>query len=154
VIAVRFAFLLALAVWIGAVVCFSFIVAPALFRVLDAPRAGEVVGAIFPGYYAVGGAAAAVAVVAGLVLRARAAAPGWGSAAVAAVAVGLAVTAWAGAVVHPRAQRLRVEAAAAGIAAGEHEAFRRAHRHAVALNAAALLAGLGGLGFSAAALRS
>jgi hypothetical protein len=150
---VRFVYLLALALWVGEIVFFSFVVAPAVFRTLGASGAGDVVGAIFPRYYALGGLAAGLAFAAALVLRRASALPGWWTAAAAALALGLAVTAWAGGVVHPRAQQLRVEMRAAGDGSPVHEAFRRAHRAAVALNAAALVAGLVGLACTAVALR-
>ena len=149
---VRFAYLLALGLWIGQVVFFSFVVAPTVFGLLGAARAGDVVGAIFPRYYALGVGAAATAVACAAVLARHAAAPGWWRAATVALALGLAATAWAGAVAHPRAQRLRA-AQAAGQAPADSDAFRAAHRLAVVLNGAALLAALAGLGLSAAALR-
>ena len=150
---VRFLYLLALALWVGEVVCFSFVVAPAVFGVLGAARAGDVVGAIFPRYYALGTAAGAVALACALVLARRATAAGWWTGTVVALALGLAATLWAGRVVYPRAQRLRVALQARGEAPAADPAFRRAHRTAVALNGVALLAGLVGLGLSAAALR-
>jgi uncharacterized membrane protein len=149
----RFVYLLALAVWIGEVVFFSFVVAPSVFGVLGPERAGELVGAIFPRYYALGGAAAAIAVVSGIALARRSAYAGRWAAAVAALAVGLAAIAWAGAVVHPRAQRLRAAIHADGRAPGDDPLFQRAHRLAVTLNGVALVGGLVGLGLSAAALR-
>ena len=150
---VRFAYLLALGLWIGPVVVFSFVVAPTVFGVLGAAGAGDVVGAIFPRCYAFGMGAAATAVACAVVLARDAAAPGWWRAATVALALGLAATAWAGAVAHPRAQRLRAAAQAAGQAPADSAAFRAAHRLAVVLNGAALLAALAGLGLSAAALR-
>jgi hypothetical protein len=149
---VRFAYLLALGLWIGQVVFFSFVVAPTVFGVLGAAGAGDVVGAIFPRYYAFGMGAAATAVAAAVLAR-HAAAPGWWRAATVALALGLAATAWAGAVAHPRAQRLRAAAQAAGQTPAHSDAFRAAHRLTVVLNGAALLAALAGLGLSAAALR-
>ena len=153
IVLLRFLYLLALGLWVGEVVCFSFVVAPAVFGVLGAARAGEVVGAIFPRYYALGTAAGAVALGCGIVLGRRATAAGWWTAAVVALALGLAATLWAGRVVHPRAQRLRVALQARGESPAGDPAFRRAHRAAVALNGVALLAGVVGLGLSAAALR-
>jgi len=149
----RVLYLLALALWVGEIACFSFVVAPAVFGVLGAARAGDVVGAIFPRYYALGTAAGAVALACALVLARRATAAGWWTGTVVALALGLAATLWAGRVVHPRAQRLRVALQARGEAPAADPAFRRAHRTAVALNGVALLAGLVGLGLSAAALR-
>ena len=150
---VRFIHLLALGLWIGEVAFFSFVVAPSVFAALGPERAGEVVGAIFPRYYALGTAAAATAIVTGILLARRAATPGWWTAAVLSLAIGLGATLWAGWIVHPRAQRLRVELQASGQLPATNPDFRRAHRTAVILNGAALVAALVGLGCSAAALR-
>jgi hypothetical protein len=88
-----------------------------------------------------------------VLLGRRAAAPGLWTAAVVALGLGLAATVVAGAVIHPQAQRLRASLHAAGEEPGANPAFRRAHGVAVALNGTALVAGLVGLGLSAAALR-
>ena len=149
--AIRLAYLLALVVWVGEIVFFSFVAAPAIFGVLGAARAGDVVAAIFPRYYAIGMAAAGVALACAWLLRRAAAAPGLWAAAVVALALGFGVTAWAGAVVLPRAQALRAARLAAGEATPGAD-FERTHREAVALNGTALLAGLVALGLSAAAL--
>ena len=149
----RFACLLGLAVWIGGVVCFSFIVAPAIFGVLGAARAGDVVGVIFPRYYAVGAGAAATAVACALGLARRAERPARWRVAAIVMGIGLAVMVWAGAVVAPRAGRLRATLAAVGEEPGANAEFRRLHAAAVVLNGVALVAGVLGLGLSAAALR-
>jgi len=46
--------LAAVAVWLGAMGFFAFIVAPAAFSALDREAAGRFVSAVFPRYYAVG----------------------------------------------------------------------------------------------------
>ncbi|MCA9771325.1 MAG: DUF4149 domain-containing protein [Myxococcales bacterium] len=53
--------LLALAVWFGSMIFFSFVVAPTVFRNFPRETAGEIVGHIFPKYYAVATGAGAVA---------------------------------------------------------------------------------------------
>src|SRR4029077_14510230 len=98
---VRFVYLLALALWIGEIVFFSFVVAPGVFGVLEGPHAGAVVGAIFPRYYALGTVAGAVAIACAFVLARQATAAGWWTAAIVALALGLGATLWAGGVVHP-----------------------------------------------------
>jgi len=52
--AVKYLHLLSLIVWIGSMIFFSFIGAPAIFKTLDRHTAGDVVGVIFPKYYLVG----------------------------------------------------------------------------------------------------
>lgn len=50
----QFLELAAIATWLGAVVFFSFFVAPTLFRSFDPAGAGKAVRAIFPNYYLLG----------------------------------------------------------------------------------------------------
>ena len=59
----RLCYLLALSVWIGEVVFFSFVAAPAIFSVLGPAPARELVSAIFPRYYTIGISAATVTLV-------------------------------------------------------------------------------------------
>ena len=51
---IHFIHLLSLVMWMGSIIFFSFFAAPAVFRLLDRQKAGEVVGAIFPKYYGLG----------------------------------------------------------------------------------------------------
>lgn len=51
---VRFIHLFSLVVWVGGMIFFSFIAAPAIFKVLPRETAGDVVGEIFPKYWMVG----------------------------------------------------------------------------------------------------
>ena len=71
---VTWLYLMALIVWVGEVVFFSFVVAPAVFRTFPPPavEAGRVIGAIFPTYYRIGYACGAVLLVTTLVLLATA----------------------------------------------------------------------------------
>ncbi len=48
---VKWLYVLALVVWVGEVVFFSFVAAPALFRTFPPVEAGRAVGAILPIYY-------------------------------------------------------------------------------------------------------
>lgn len=50
----------ALGVWLGSIVFFSFVAAPALFSELGSERAGEAVNVVFPRYYVFGVAMALV----------------------------------------------------------------------------------------------
>ena len=53
-IIVKFAYLMALIIWIGSIIFFSFFGAPSIFKVLDRELAGKVVGDIFPKYWMIG----------------------------------------------------------------------------------------------------
>lgn len=51
---VKYFHLLSMAIWTGSMIFFSFIGAPAVFKALDRQTAGDVVGEIFPKYFAMG----------------------------------------------------------------------------------------------------
>jgi uncharacterized membrane protein len=139
---VKAAFWLALVVWLGAVVFFSFVVAPSVFGVLPPETAGQVVGTIFPRYYCLGAGAGTVALLAALVLRARASATRPWSATSVMLASMLLATLYAGRVVQPRAQALRPRLHDSVVEPGIRAEFDRLHRQAVRLNGAVLLLGL------------
>ena len=50
----RYVLLLALVLWIGGIVFFSFIASPSVFKILPREQAGQVVGDIFPKYHVLG----------------------------------------------------------------------------------------------------
>ena len=141
--------LMALAIWIGSIVFFSFVVAPSLSSALPQEMFGRAVGAVFPRYYMVGGACAAAALLSGAALWLGSGRRGWMPIAEMTLLVLMAgATTWAGLVVLPEARgaRERLYAAAAG---PEQEAARRAfdavHRRSVMLNGGTLLMGLAAL---------
>jgi len=140
----------AVAVWLGSVVFFSFVVAPALFRTFPSAEAGRAVGAIFPTYYLVGSICGATALGCASVLWfARGGAIWWTSAAL--VAPMLAATLYAGAVIEPRAASLRRAIHAAEVEPGDalRQEFGELHRRAVQLNTAVIVLGAAVLGVAA-----
>lgn len=50
----KYLHLLALALWLGGIVFFSFIATPSIFKMLDGQTAGAVVGDLFPKYFLMG----------------------------------------------------------------------------------------------------
>jgi hypothetical protein len=153
--ALRVLFLLALSLWVGEIVFFSFVVAPTLFRHLPVEVAGRAVGAIFPRYYALGLGAGAVLLAStlGLAWLAVARRAAWVAAAGLA-GVMLVLTLFAATVIRPRAEALRphLRHGPAPEPAAQAE-FDRLHRRAVQLNGLTLLLGLAVLGLGATALR-
>ena len=150
----RIVFLAALVVWVGAIVCFSFVVAPALFQALPVETAGQALAIIFPRYYGIGcGAGAALVAAAGL-LAWHAPEPMPWRFAVGAGLLMLVMTAYAGLVIQPRADALRphLRHGPDPQVTAQLE-FDRLHRLAVQLNALTLLGGLGLLGATAWRLR-
>ncbi len=57
----RYTYLLALVLWIGGIVFFSFLASPSIFKILPREQAGQVVSDIFPKYNLLGYIACAVA---------------------------------------------------------------------------------------------
>ena len=152
-VALRWAYLLAAGVFLGSIVCFSFVVAPAAFGAFGPAQAGDVVGAVLGPYYRLGRGAALLATAGAVLLGRGATARGRWWAAAGAHVVGLVAMAWAGSVVLPATQRLRAALHAEGAVPASSDEFGRLHRRAVALNGAALVAGIAGLGCAATALR-
>ena len=149
---VKWLYLWALMVWIGEVVFFSFVVAPAIFRTFPAD-AGRAVGAVFPIYYAVGYVCGAVLFLGSVVLLRGATARGWWVVNAALAAVMLASTLYAGVVIQPRASALRPQIHDPTAPPSAKEEFDRLHRLAVQLNVVVLLGGIGVSVITAAALR-
>lgn len=149
----RWFYLMALIVWVGEVVFFSFVVAPSLFGVFSKVDAGRAVGAIFPTYYRLGYGCGAVLLVTGAILTATATARTWWSVNTGLAAAMLAATLYAGVVIQPRAAALRPQIHDPSAPAAVKEEFDRLHRVAVQLNGAVLFAGIAVSIITAAALR-
>lgn len=138
--------LLALGVWVGSVVFFSFFTAPTLFGALPRDLAGRAVSAIFPRYYALGAVCGAVALLSGLLLGARQ--PAFGRLlACELVLLGLmtGIVVYAGRVVLPQAAQARMALPAVEGSPAQAEAkarFDALHRRSVLLNGTVLILGV------------
>jgi uncharacterized membrane protein len=138
--AVRFVYVLALAVWLGTMVFHSFLVAPTVFASFPRETAGEIVGRLFPRYYGLGLVCGALCAVLPFALWLAGKGTFWGQAALLGAAM-WGLTLVAATVIHPRASALRAEVHAGHEA--QRAAFARWHRAAVLLNLAVLGTGLG-----------
>lgn len=150
---VVFLYVLALGVWTGELVFFSFAVAPQLFSALPVEQAGAVVGMVFPAYYAIGHVCGVVLVCCAALLR-RWSRPGGVLWLLAAVVAGAALVAslYAGLAVQPAASALRPQLHRADTPAAVQAEFDALHRQAVQLNGVVLLAVLGLTGLLAGQL--
>ena len=132
---------LAIAFWLGAMVCFAFLVAPAAFGTLERDAAGRFVAAIFPRYYQTGIVLGAVALAGclGRILSRGWLAVNWVPLAL--VALMLALTLWAWLVVLPAAHDAReaMHRASGDGAAREAVRFARLHRLSGVLNGLVML---------------
>ncbi len=149
----RFVHLLALGVWVGSVVFFSFVTAPTLFGALPRDLAGRAVSAIFPRYYALGGACGALALLTGLLLGARQ--PAWGrvlAAELVLLALMTGIVVYAGGVVLPQAAgaRLALPSLEGTPAYDDAKArFDALHRRSVFLNGTVLILGIAAVALAA-----
>ena len=132
----------AVALWLGAMGFFAFVVAPSAFSTLEREAAGRFVGAVFPRYYAVGVALGLAALV-GLGARwLRAGFRGWDWVPVGLVLLMLALTLYAGAVVLPAAHAAREAMRQAGMDPAAATGFARLHRLSVILNGIVMVSGV------------
>lgn len=139
---IKWLYLIALIVWLGEIVFFSFVVAPAMFRTFPTADAGRAVGAVFPLYYRLGYVCGGALVLTSLFLLGGSIARGWWSVNALLAAIMLAATLYAGVVVQPRAAELRLQIHDTAAPPAVKEEFDRLHRLAVQLNGAVLLCGI------------
>jgi uncharacterized membrane protein len=142
---VETAFIIAVALWVGAMMLLTVVVAPGVFAVLPSrQQAGDLMNHLFAGYYQMGALCGLVALTAGG-LQAYLGRRRWGTVRFWLTGVMVVSTLYAGFVVTPHAQMIRVQLLAPGNEAGRvalQQAFQRAHKQAVAANGVALLSGL------------
>jgi hypothetical protein len=136
----------ALALWIGGLAFFSFIVAPTLFGNLEPDAAGNLVRPILDRYARLGVACGAIGALSAIAL-ARLDPERRGRRWAAGILAGMIVcTLYASEVIAPQAHELRVAMHAPGLsetaAAERRAAFGRAHRRSVMVHGAVLLGGL------------
>lgn len=136
---VNFIHLLSLVMWMGSIIFFSFFTAPAIFRLLDRQKAGEVVGAIFPKYYGIGYICSVLAA-ATLIMSPR----GMEGPPLIFLTIMAACTFYAGLVVNPQARNLKqqMQEQPENREALETQ-FKSLHGWSVRLNGAVLMFGLG-----------
>lgn len=135
-------FLIAMGIWLGGVVFFSFFTAPVIFRRLARVQATDLISVIFPSYYRLGYVCGSVMLIAGAypIFRERDTLPGWTAELIAMLATGLSV--YAAKVVMPRVSRFRSTAQSAAGTPAQSEARRlhdQAHQLSMTLNLTVLL---------------
>lgn len=149
-----FAYLVAQASWLGSIVFFSFVTAPTVFGSLPRAEAGKVISAIFPRYYMVGYIAGTVCVMLAIYLMAVREPRLWWGAATFALALALGITFYAGTVILPRADSIRIVAEDPTPDPARKAEFDKLHRLSVILNGAVLLLNLAAIASTTGALTS
>lgn len=134
---------LALALWVGGISIYTFLVTPAVFRAFSRDEAGRIVGVLFPWYYPFTLGVSAVALAALLAGARPWRALHWLGAALILAAV--AANAYAQFRVHPESVAVKSEIHAGEALPPEHslrQRFSRLHGQAMALNLAVLADGV------------
>jgi uncharacterized membrane protein len=137
-----FVYLLAVVVWLGGMLFFTIITAPAVFEVLATVDAGKVVAAIFPRYYLIGYGAGTIGVILAIYFAVQHGPTLWWSLAGLALAIALALTLYAGAAVRPQINAIRAVATEANPDPARKAEFDRLHRLSVALNGGVMVLNL------------
>jgi len=142
-------FIIAVALWVGAMMLLAVVVAPGVFAtMLSRQEAGNLMSHLFAGYYHMGAWCGLAALTAGGV-QAYLGRYRWGTIRFWVTGLMVISTLYAGFVVTPHAQMIRMQLSSPGsesLRASLQREFQRAHREAVAANAVALLSGLVVLG--------
>ncbi len=152
---VQWIYLLSLAIWVGAIVFFSFFTTPTIFANLPKEMAGELLSALFPRYYLVGYAAGTLLLTMTLVEALLVRHMPWIRFVI--VAVMLSSTFYAGLVVRPQVHNLKIQLKAveegSELAIHLKSKFDGLHRLSVVLNMVVLVGGLLLVGLVAFRLR-
>jgi uncharacterized membrane protein len=139
--AVKWIYLVTLAVWIGSIIFFSFVVAPTVFKVLKPEDAARLQRALFPRYYLVGMLCAALGIVCvGILLADRAFGKWPGILSLLLLAATGATDLWLRQTVVPHMAELREQRAAEPTDSTLEKEWKTLHRLSVQLNVAVLLA--------------
>jgi len=139
----QFIHLLSLTLWVGSMVFFSFIAAPAIFKALPRETAGDVVAKIFPKYYQLGCICSVLTL--GTLALLPSAGGAWHMAQMTCLGLMTLVTFYSGFVIGPKVRRFKAEVRASK-EEPDHEKkskqFSRLHGISMALNMLVLLLGL------------
>jgi len=146
--AVKWFYLVALGVWVGSIIFFSFVIAPTVFKVLKPEDAARLQRVLFPKYYLVGIICAGIGIVSvGLLLAERVFGKWPGVLSLLLLAVMGATDLWLRQTVVPHMAEIREQRAAA-LSAGKEpepsteEEWKSLHRLSVQMNVVGLLCGL------------
>lgn len=137
-------FWLALALWIGGHVFFSFLMGPRVFAAFSRPEAGRIVAAIFPVYFAVGYVCGAIVLAVSVWQHRQAWLGGWVAPVLAGAALALTLT--GGLWLQPKLHDLRTQiyAGAEPLPAGHpvRKDFGKWHGVSLLINGLVMVAGI------------
>jgi len=142
----RFVFALSLAIWFGMLIFFTFFAAPSIFKVLERPLAGQVIGDIFSKYWLIGYACGLLTLISllGISYIEKSLPAGL----FIALLVMTGITFYSGLTVAPVARRLKAQIHSKPEPANKDElerAFRKVHAKSAVLNLAVISSGVAAL---------
>ncbi|HBG46991.1 MAG TPA: DUF4149 domain-containing protein [Deltaproteobacteria bacterium] len=141
--ALRFVMLMSTVVWVGMIIFFSMVVTPVIFKTLPRATAGELVGNLFPRYWAIGYVAGILSL--SSLLAISFVEKGFPAARILILALMTALTFYSGLVISPQAKAVKAQMAVVEDPAKAEELkaeFGRIHKKSFALNIVVLLAGV------------
>lgn len=147
-----FLYLLCLVCWLGGMIFFSIFTAPVVFTALPIAEAGKVVAGIFPRYYLLGYVAGVIGALLALHMAIWWGPRLWWSLATIALVAALGLTLYAGMVIRPHIDSIRLVAEETAPDPLRKAEFDRLHRLSVAINGGVMLLNVLALLSTAAAL--
>ncbi|HLC18716.1 MAG TPA: DUF4149 domain-containing protein [Thermodesulfobacteriota bacterium] len=151
---VRFIHLLSIVLWVGSLVFFSFFAAPSIFKVLPREAAGDVVGDIFPKYWAVGYVSSVLALATLVMISLME--KNFPAVRVLILSVMTAVTFYSGLSVGTKARAIKAEMRAAEETSAKEElgkGFKKVHAISSALNVVIIVLGVALVFFTSRSMR-
>jgi uncharacterized membrane protein len=141
---IKWLYLVSLAMWVGSIMFFSFVIAPTVFKVLKPEDAAKLQRAMFPKYYLVGIICAGIGIVCVGLLLAERAVGKWPGVLSLLLLAGMGGTnLWLRQAIVPHMAEIREQrAAVAEPDPALDEEWKSLHRLSVQLNGAVLLCGL------------
>lgn len=139
----QFIHLFSVSLWIGALVFFSFLVAPAIFKTLPRETAGDLLGHIFPKYYGLGCLCAVLSLGSLALLSAQSNA--WYEARMMVLAFMTLIIFYSAFVMGPKVRELKTKLRAIKNQpdhAEQSKTFKRLHGFSMVLNLLVLIAGI------------
>ena len=140
-----FVYLLALVCWLGGMIFFTAIIAPVVFTMLPISEAGKLVASLFPRYYILGYVAGLIAVVLAIYFTVERSPRLWWSLSALALAAALGCSVYAGMIVRPQVDAVRMVVEDQNPDPVRRAEFDRLHRLSVILNGGVMLLNLAAL---------
>jgi len=147
-----FLYLLAIVSWLGGMIFFALLTAPAVFTSLPITEAGKVMATLFPRYYLMGYITGVIACLLAIYFTAAHGPRLWWGFASVALVIALGITLYAGVIIRPQVNAIRTVNEEPNPDPVRKAEFDRLHHLSVSLNGVVIVLNLVALASTAAAL--